>query len=288
MFLLWVCSALILGLLVGSFLNVVIYRFPLMLLAGWRQECEEFLNEHSDKKGSPSKQTQKETWNLAFPRSHCPSCKQLIPAWCNIPIASYLILKGRCLRCKTPISFRYPFVELLTGAVTAFAVYHFGLNLQAAVFIAFSWALISLSFIDIDHQLLPDSITLPLLWAGLLANAFGLFTDLNSAVFGAVFGYLSLWTVYWVFKLLTQKEGMGFGDFKLLAALGAWMGWQALPTVIIMSSLVGAIVGTISILASGQGKNTKIPFGPYLAIAGWICFIWGERLTEAYLNLVSA
>jgi leader peptidase (prepilin peptidase)/N-methyltransferase len=268
MLILWLCAALLLGLLVGSFLNVVLYRFPIMLMAGWRQECEEFLSDKGETQDKPQKK--KEAWNLAFPRSHCPSCKKLIPAWCNIPVASYLILKGKCLNCKTPISLRYPFVELLTGIITAFSVFYFGLTIQAALFIAFSWMLISLSFIDIDHQLLPDSMTLPLLWAGLVANAFGLFTDLNSAVFGAVFGYMSLWTVYWVFKLLTGKEGMGFGDFKLLAALGAWMGWQSLPTVIILSSLVGAIIGTVSIVARGQGKNTKI-----------------EAMADAYLQFVS-
>ena len=293
----WIISAGVFGLLVGSFLNVVIYRLPQMLMAGWRNECKEFLTEDSgltfdedNKNGSDQEANTIEgkSFNLAFPRSHCPSCKQLIPGWCNIPVISYLILKGKCLRCKTHISGRYPAIELLTGLVTAYAIYAFGLGYPAAAFIGFSWALICLTFIDIDHQLLPDNITLPLLWLGLGLNSFGMFTDLHSAVLGAIFGYLSLWSVYWAFKLLTGKEGMGYGDFKLLAALGAWMGWQQLPTIIILSSFVGAIIGIASIVLSGKDKNKPIPFGPYLAIAGWIAFLWGDTIQASYLNFLGS
>ncbi len=284
---LWITTGALFGLLIGSFLNVVIYRLPKSLISSWRKECKEFLSEDSTIKFDESKEDDTETLNIVFPRSHCPSCKALIPAWCNIPILSYALLKGKCLHCKAPISVRYPFVELLTGIITAFIVYRYGLSYEAAAVAIFSWTLISLTFIDIDHQLLPDSMTLPLMWLGLVANALGFFTDLHSALYGAVFGYLSLWSVYWLFKLLTGKEGMGFGDFKLLAALGAWAGWQHLPAIIILSSLVGALLGTLNILLSGQDKNKPIPFGPYLAIAGWIAFFWGDVLQQHYLQWIN-
>ncbi len=274
------------GLLVGSFLNVVIYRVPIVLMRGWRRECKEFLAEDSGVQ-FPEESKDEAAFNIAFPRSHCPSCKKLVPAWCNIPILSYLILKGRCLHCKVKISLRYPFVELLTGIATAFVVYQYGLTIEAAAVLVFTWTLISLTWIDIDHQLLPDSMTLPLMWLGLLLNAQGMFTDIHSALYGAIVGYLSLWSVYWLFKLLTGKEGMGFGDFKLLAALGAWVGWQHLPAIIVLSSLVGAVLGTLNIVLSGQDKNKPIPFGPYLAIAGWIAFFWGEALLNHYLQFLN-
>ena len=271
------------GSLIGSFLNVVIYRLPLSLISGWRKECKEFLTEDSGIKFGEEK-TKEKTFNLAFPASHCPSCEKPIPAWCNIPVLSFLLLKGKCLRCKTKISIRYPSVEILTAVITAFVFSIYGLSYPALAVMLFSWVLIALTFIDIDHKLLPDNMTLPLLWLGLILNSQGMFTDSQSALFGAVFGYLSLWSVYWLFKIVTGKEGMGFGDFKLLAALGAWTGWQLLPLIIILSSLVGAVLGILNILLSGKDKNKPIPFGPYLAIAGWISFFWGSQITEAYLG----
>lgn len=280
---LYILAAGVFGALIGSFLNVVIYRTPLTLLTGWRKECETFLRENTDV-DLPEETAEDKSFNLAFPASHCPSCKKPIPAWCNIPILSYLMLKGKCLHCKTPISLRYPFVELLTAGVTAFIYIAYSLSYEALAVMLFSWVLIALIFIDIDHQLLPDNMTLPLLWLGLVLNSVTMFTDLKSALYGAVFGYLSLWSVYWLFKLVTGKEGMGFGDFKLLAALGAWMGWQQLPLIIILSSLVGAILGILNIVLSGKDKNTPIPFGPYLAIAGWIAFFWGADIQQAYLG----
>lgn len=273
------------GLLVGSFLNVVIYRLPLTLITEWRKECKDFLTEDSGIE-FPKEEAQ-QAFNVVFPRSHCPSCKQLIPAWCNIPVISYVILKGKCLKCKQAISIRYPAIELISALLTAFVVYQFGVSPESGLLIVFTWALLSLTFIDIDHKLLPDNITLPLLWLGLIANLTVGFTDLKSAVLGATFGYLSLWTVYHLFKLLTGKEGMGHGDFKLLAALGAWTGWQLLPLIIVLSSFVGAVLGIAMIVTSGKGKDHKIPFGPYLAIAGWIAFFWGEHLMNQYLGLLA-
>lgn len=275
--------ALIFGLLIGSFLNVVIYRLPQTLFASWRNECRAFI---AQEEGKVLEDDKKEVFNIAVPRSHCPSCKAPVNAWQNIPIMSYLLLKGKCSNCKTPISLRYPIVELVTGLLTLFIVYTMGFTVKAGLIAVFTWALLVLTLIDIDHQLLPDTITLPLLWLGLLCNSFGLITDINSAVLGAVFGYLSLWSVYWLFKLVTGKEGMGFGDFKLLAALGAWMGWQILPTVIILSSLVGAIIGIGGILILGRDKNIPIPFGPYLAIAGWIAFFWGNEINQSYTKMM--
>ena len=283
----WVATALLFGLLVGSFLNVVIYRYPIMLQLGWRKECKEFLDEDLDINIELPETPHDKNFNLAFPRSHCPACKTLIPAWHNIPVLSWLLLKGKCHNCGTTISIRYPAIELLTGLISAFLVFHFGLSYETAAALLFSWCLICLTFIDIDHQLLPDGITLPLLWLGIAVNSFHYFVDLQSAVYGAIFGYLSLWSVYWLFKLITGKEGMGYGDFKLLAALGAWTGWQQLPTIIILSSLVGALLGTLSIILAGKDKNKPIPFGPYLAIAGWIAFIWGDAIQNYYFQLFS-
>ncbi|WP_096085323.1 prepilin peptidase [Agaribacterium haliotis] len=279
-------AAGVFSLLVGSFLNVVIYRLPISMMASWRRECRAFLTENDGLELGEA--PAEERFNVAFPRSHCPSCKQLIPAWCNIPVLSWVLLKGRCLRCKSPISLRYPFVELLTAATGVFCVWSYGLSFEAAALMLFSWTLICLIYIDIDHQLLPDSLTLPLLWAGLAVNSVATFVDLQSAVYGAMAGYLSLWSIYWAFKLLTGKEGMGFGDFKLLAALGAWMGWQQLPTIIILSSAVGAIFGIAGILMKGKDKDTPMPFGPYLAIAGWFAFFWGSDIQRWYLGLIAA
>ncbi|WP_299771774.1 A24 family peptidase [uncultured Pseudoteredinibacter sp.] len=271
----------ILGLLVGSFLNVVIYRLPKMLEREWKQYCGEIL----ELKETAQESTSKEEFNLVVPASTCPSCDHKIRAWENIPVISYLFLRGRCSNCKSSISIRYPIIEAVTAALSAVLAIKFGFGWQLAAALLLTWALISLTMIDIDTQLLPDNITLPLLWLGLILNSQGLFTSLTDALWGAVFGYLSLWSVYWIFKLLTQKEGMGYGDFKLLAALGAWMGWQALPVTILLSSVVGAVIGIAGILIMGRDKNIPIPFGPYLAIAGWIYFMWGETIVNAYLSL---
>lgn len=267
----------LLGALVGSFLNVVIHRLPIMMERQWRQQCAEFDPQPVSVAAEP--------YNLAQPRSRCPHCNHQIRAWENIPVISYLLLRGKCSGCGAPISLRYPIIEAATAALSGFAAWHFGFGWEAGAALLLSWTLITLTMIDIDHQLLPDSITLPLLWVGLLLNLSGLFTDTHSAIIGAVAGYLMLWSVYWGFKLITGKEGMGYGDFKLLALLGAWMGWQMLPLIILLSSLVGAVIGIGLILLRGRDHNIPIPFGPYLAIAGLIALYWGEAITSAYLRV---
>lgn len=269
-----------LGLLVGSFLNVVIYRLPLMLEREWTSQCQTLLqsgNAGTEAVESPS-------FNLVTPNSHCPKCDAAIKPWQNIPVVSYLALGGKCANCKTPISKRYPIIEFVTGLLSCLAIWHFGFSWQGGAMLLLTWALIALTMIDFDHQLLPDNITLPLLWLGLIINSFDTFCSLPDALWGAVFGYLSLWAVYWLFKLVTGKEGMGYGDFKLLAVLGAWFGWQMLPLIILLSSLVGAIIGIFLLVLKNKGKSVPIPFGPYLAAAGWIAAVWGEQLTQAYLN----
>jgi len=265
------------GLTVGSFLNVVIHRLPRIMEREWQHQCAELRGE-----APPAK----ETYNLAIPRSKCPHCGHPIAAWENIPVISYLLLKGRCSSCKAGISPRYPIVEFTTALLSAWTAWHFGPTLATLGALVFLWSLIALTGIDFDTQLLPDSITLPLIWLGLIFNLFGTYTDLGSAVIGAIAGYLSLWTVYWLFKLATGKEGMGYGDFKLLAAIGAWLGWQILPMTILLSSLVGAIVGIALILLARHGRNVPIPFGPYLAAAGLLAMFWGQDLTQAYLRLL--
>jgi leader peptidase (prepilin peptidase)/N-methyltransferase len=267
----------VLGLLVGSFLNVVIHRLPKMMERDWHGQCAELRGEEV---------SQSDPLSLAKPRSRCPACGHTITALENIPVLSWLFLRGRCSACRAAISARYPIVEALTGALSAFAAIHFGFGWTAAGAIVLIWCLIALTFIDFDTQLLPDSITLPLLWAGLVINLSGTFADLPSAVLGAIIGYLSLWSVYWGFKLTTGKEGMGYGDFKLLAALGAWLGWQMLPLIILLSSLVGAVVGIALIVLAKQGRNVPIPFGPYLAAAGLLALFWGKELTQSYLRLM--
>ena len=264
------------GLLVGSFLNVVIHRLPKMMERDWYCQCAELRGEEI----SPA-----EPLTLATPRSRCPHCGHQITALENIPILSWLVLRGACSACKAPISIRYPIVEGITGLMTAFAAWHFGFGWAAAGAILFVWAMIALTGIDFDTQLLPDSITLPLIWLGLLFNIGGTFASLTSAVIGAVAGYLSLWSVYWGFKLATGKEGMGYGDFKLLAALGAWLGWQMLPLTILLSSFVGAVVGVALIVLAKRGRNVPIPFGPYLAAAGLLALFWGKPLNQTYLGL---
>ena len=272
----------LLGLIVGSFLNVVIYRLPIMMEQDWRAQCYELLkikdkpNNHSEEK-----------FNLIKPRSRCPKCGHAISAWENIPVISFIILGGKCKECHQPISRRYPVIEFLTGILTAFTAWHFGYGLQALFAILLTWSLICLSMIDIDRQFLPDDITLPILWLGIICNMFGLFTHIYASLIGAIAGYGILWLVFHIFKIITGKEGMGYGDFKLLALLGAWLGWQMLPYIILASSFIGAIIGISLILFRSHDKNIPIPFGPYLAIAGWSALIWGSDITAVYWGWAS-
>jgi leader peptidase (prepilin peptidase)/N-methyltransferase len=270
-------SLAVLGLMVGSFLNVVILRLPKMLEARWKSECQEFL-------GLPAEEAANVRFNLALPASHCPSCGEPLRWWENLPLVSYLLLRGRCSACKTRISLQYPLVEAAAAALAVLAASQVPFGWPLLLALVFVWTLLALTVIDANTMLLPDQLTLPLLWLGLLLNVGGMFASLPDAVIGAAAGYLSLWSVYHGFRLLTGKEGMGYGDFKLLAALGAWMGWQALPGVILLSSLVGAILGIAMMLLRGRDKNTPIPFGPYLAIAGLIWFFWGQDITALYLG----
>jgi leader peptidase (prepilin peptidase)/N-methyltransferase len=267
--------AALLGLFVGSFLNVVIHRLPQMMEREWHAQAAEL-------RGEPV--PAQDPFNLATPRSRCPHCGHQITALENIPVVSYLLLRGRCSHCRAPISRRYPVVELLTAALSGYAAWHFGVSVAAAGALLFLWAMVALAFIDLDTQLLPDSVTLPLLWLGLVFNLAGTYTELPTAVIGAMAGYLSLWSVYWLFKLATGKEGMGYGDFKLLAGIGAWLGWQMLPLTILFSSMVGAATGVGLIVLARHGRNTPIPFGPYLAAAGVLALFWGPSLTALYLG----
>lgn len=271
-----VCIGIV-GLIVGSFLNVVIHRIPKMM----QREIDNFIAEETGKELPHT-----DRYNLMVPRSACPRCGHQIMASENIPVISYLMLGGKCSECKLKISPRYPVIEALTGALTAFLIWHFGSDFGGLGAVVFAWFMIALTCIDLDTKLLPDSLTLPLLWLGLLVNWHGAyFASLNHAVIGAVAGYLSLWSVYWLFKIITHKEGMGYGDFKLLAALGAWMGWMNLPLIILMSSLVGAVVGLTLIVSKKLDKENPIPFGPYLAIAGMIALVWGKQINAEYLGL---
>lgn len=265
----------IFGLLIGSFLNVVIHRIPEMM----QRESDNYVAHES---GQPLPNTDR--YNLVVPRSACPQCGHQISALENIPLVSYIALRGKCVACKTPISARYPIVELSTGILSAFMIWHFGSGLAGLSTLVFLYLLIAMTFIDADTQLLPDDLNFPLLWCGLLVNMSGTFVPLNEAVIGAVAGYLSLWSIYWLFKLVTGKEGMGYGDFKLLAALGAWLGWKMLPVIILLSSLVGAIVGIGLIVLAKRGREIPIPFGPYLAAAGVIALLYGKSLSQAYLG----
>jgi leader peptidase (prepilin peptidase)/N-methyltransferase len=266
--------ALVFGLAVGSFLNVVIHRLPRMMEREWQEQCAELRGEPAPSAG--------ERLGLATPRSRCPACGNQISAIDNIPLISYALLRGRCRACKAHISPRYPIVELIAGIAAAYCASRFGPTLAALGAMVFVWTVLAASLIDFDTQYLPDSLTLPLLWAGLLLNlgGTGTFVDLRSAVIGAVAGYLALWSVYWAFKLATGKEGMGYGDFKLLAAIGAWVGWAALPVVILLSSLVGAVVGVTLIIATRRGRDVPIPFGPYLGAAGVIALFWGTEISK--------
>jgi leader peptidase (prepilin peptidase)/N-methyltransferase len=271
----FIAVSIVFGLMVGSFLNVVIHRLPRMMEQAWQRDCEEL-------HGKPV--TERTQYNLLTPRSACPNCNHRIRAWENIPVFSYLALRGKCSACKSRISLRYPLIEALTGALAGLISWHFGYSGMAVAAWVFTFALIALTFIDFDTQLLPDNLTLPLLWLGLMFNLNGGFTDLHSAVVGAVAGYLSLWSIYWLFKLITGKEGMGYGDFKLLAAIGAWFGWQLLPAVILLSSLLGSIIGIGLIVLAKHGRNVPMPFGPYLALGGIAALFWGTQLSHIYLG----
>jgi len=267
----------IIGLLVGSFLNVVIYRLPVMMQRQWRSDCQNYLE-------LPADAEHNEVFNLSRPLSRCPSCKTPIKPYQNIPVLSYVLLKGQCANCGLAISKRYPLIEAFTAILSMLVAWHFGYSMQAGFALLLTWSLVALSFIDIDHQLLPDSITLPMLWLGLLLSVFSVFVDANTSIIGAVAGYLCLWTVYQLFKLATGKEGMGYGDFKLLALFGAWLGWQVLPVIILLSSLVGAVIGVSMIVFGGHERGKPIPFGPYLAAAGWLAMLWGHDIIKWYTN----
>ena len=271
-------SALVFGLIVGSFLNVVILRLPPRMEWEWRSQCREFMELEGEEEAPPP--------GLAFDRSRCPKCGHAIRAWENIPLISWLALRGRCSACKAPISIQYPLVEGVSGLLTLAVVWHFGPTWQALAMLVLVWGMLAASVIDLRTQLLPDDIVLPLLWLGLAVSLWGLFIPPEQAIIGAMVGYLSLWSVYQLFKLLTGKEGMGYGDFKLLAVIGAWGGWSILPLVILLSSLVGALVGGGLMLFRGHDRNIPIPFGPYIAVAGLIALLWGDGLIAAYWSLM--
>ena len=281
----FIAAAFAFALIIGSFLNVIIYRLPLMMQRDWREQCDELSKE-------PAPDLPEGKFNIVVPRSRCPACGANIKAWQNIPVLSYLLLGAQCSNCQKSISVRYPLVETLTAILAAICAWHFGFGWEALMAIGLSCTLVAISLIDVDHQIIPDSIVIPLMWVGLamslfspLAGADTLFIPPQDAIVGALAGYLSLWSVYQLFKLVTGKEGMGYGDFKLLAALGAWLGWQALPTIILMSAVVGAVIGIVLIVFRGRDRQIPIPFGPYLAAAGWIAMLWGETIKNAYLDM---
>ncbi len=273
----FLASAAVLGLLVGSFLNVLVHRLPVMLERQWQNEAREVL-------GMPVEAH--ERFDLCLPASHCPGCGHRIRGWENIPVVSYLALRGRCSACKGRISLRYPLVELACAGLSLVVAWHFGVSVQALFAMVLTWCLLALSLIDAEHQLLPDVLVLPTLWLGLVVNAFGVFVPLADALWGAVVGYLSLWSVYWLFRLVTGKEGLGYGDFKLLALLGAWGGWQVLPLTLLLSSVVGAVIGLCLLRLRKASLETTMPFGPYLAIAGWIAWLWGDEIYASYMQLL--
>ncbi len=304
---LWIGMVFVFSLLIGSFLNVVIHRVPIMLEQEWKTQAEQILQEAPADaaasagpgaslagrklQGDATAATSSRPYNLIVPRSACPHCGTLITAWQNIPVISYLLLKGRCAHCRAKISARYPVVELGTAILSALVAWKFGFVWYTSAALILTWTLIALSGIDIDHQLLPDNMTLPLMWLGLLLSLaatiphLGLPVDMRSSIVGAAAGYLCLWSLYHLFKLLTGKEGMGYGDFKLFAALGAWLGWQMLPLIILLSAFTGAVIGIAMIALRGRDRNVPIPFGPYLAAAGWIALMWGNELVASYLRL---
>ncbi|UVH54466.1 A24 family peptidase [Pseudomonas sp. CBSPBW29] len=274
----FVSGALLLGLIVGSFINVLVWRLPKMLEREWRAQAHEVLGLPAEPITAP--------YNLMRPNSCCPHCNHPIRPWENIPLLSYLLLRGRCSSCHSPISARYPFTELACGLISAVVAWHFGFGWAAGAVMVLSWGLLAMSLIDVDHQLLPDVLVLPLLWLGLILNSFGVFVSLPDALWGTVAGYMSLWSVFWLFKLITGKDGMGYGDFKLLAMLGAWGGWQILPMTLLLSSLVGVMGGLILLRLRKAQVSVPMPFGPYLAIAGWIALLWGGQITDFYLQSV--
>ena len=281
-----ISCTLIFGLLVGSFLNVVIFRYPIMLFREWETMAKEILTERGFKLTPPKESVDNhpEKFNLVVPRSACPKCSHKITSMENIPIVSYLFLKGKCKECENPISARYPFVELLTGICFALTANHFGFGWPLLAALLITAYFVAMSFIDIDHQILPDTMTLPLIWFALLCSFQSLFVPLQDAVIGALVGYLALWSIYWLFKLITGKEGMGYGDFKLLAVIGALVGWQQVGLVVVLSAGVGAIIGGLLLAIQKKGKETKIPFGPYLAVAGWVTLLWGDKIIAKYMQ----
>lgn len=286
----WFYTAVcILALIVGSFLNVVIYRLPSMLKQQWKGDCLAFLRDENPESlaAASLEQGQLPVYNLSTPDSHCPKCQRPIKPWENIPVVSYLFLRGKCAGCGTGISLRYPSIEIVSALLAMSCAWYFGVSMLTFWAMLLSWALLVLTMVDFDHQYLPDTITLPFLWMGLLINTHGTFASLEDAVIGAAAGYLVLWTVYQVFKFFTGKEGMGFGDFKLLAMLGAWLGWQSLPGIILMSSLIGSVIGISLVLFFKHQSQKPIPFGPYLASAGWVMLIWGKELNATYLGWIS-
>jgi len=278
-----VCFAF--ALVIGSFLNVVIFRLPIMMEIEWREQAEDILK-------TPASDLPKGRFNLVAPRSRCPACGKPIKAWQNIPVLSYLLLGAQCANCQADISVRYPLVEISTAVLAAVCAWRYGFGWEALLTIGMTFTLIAISMIDIDHQLIPDSIVLPLLWIGLaislwhpVEGAETLFIPPKHAIIGALAGYISLWSVYWIFKIVTGKEGMGYGDFKLLAALGAWLGWQSLPIIVLMSAVVGALVGVALIVLRKRDRSIPMPFGPYLAAAGWITMLYGETIKNTYLDM---
>jgi len=272
--------------MVGSFLNVVIYRLPIMMERSWQQEYQSYFSEDDPTPNGKDSSASEEVFNLVKPDSTCPSCGHKIRAWENVPVISYLFLKGKCAKCKVGISVLYPLVELFTALACTFAAYQFGVTSQALWAVLFTYILVALLFIDLDKMLLPDQLTLPLLWLGLLLSTQHIFVGTTDAIIGAAAGYLSLWSVYWLFKLATGKEGMGYGDFKLLAALGTYTGWQGLPIIILLSSFVGAIAGILIMVIQNKGKSLAIPFGPYLAVAGWLTLLFKDAIITTYLDYV--
>jgi leader peptidase (prepilin peptidase)/N-methyltransferase len=269
--------AVVIGLLVGSFLNVLILRLPVMMERTWQSQCQSLDTEDED-----ATVGDEQRYDLVYPRSHCPHCSHRIAAWENIPVLSFVFLRGRCSGCRAPISARYPAIELTTAVLSGVVAWHFGVSWEMLGALVLTWSLIALTVIDYDHQLLPDVITLPILWLGLCLSLFEVFVNSHAAILGAAIGYLSLWSLYKAHKALTGKEGMGYGDFKLFALLGAWMGWESLPMVILLASVVGAVVGILFIISRGGNRDIPIPFGPYLAAAGWIALLWGDQVTTAY------
>ena len=273
----FIACALVLGLLVGSFINVLAWRLPKMLEQDWQAQARELLGLPAPAKGP--------VYNLMLPRSHCPHCQHTLRAWENIPLLSYLVLRGKCSQCKTAISLRYPLTELTSAVLSGVVALHFGLSPQAGWMLLLTWGLLGICLIDLKHQIVPDVLVLPLMWLGLLLNTFDIFTSLTQAVWGAALGYLSLWSIFWLFKLLTGKDGMGYGDFKLLALFGAWGGMAILPLTIVLSSLLGAMVGLVLLALRRAQTSTPIPFAPYLAIAGWIALLWGGQMADFYWQI---